>query len=30
MKKSTYIVHDDVIHQGELQKWLLSNRLSTE
>jgi len=30
MKKSTYIVHEEVIHQGELQNWLLSTRLSSE
>jgi hypothetical protein len=30
VKKSTYIVHDDVNHQGELQMWLLNNRLSSE
>jgi len=30
MKKSKSIVHEIVIHQGELQKWLLSTRLSSE
>jgi len=30
MKKSTYIVHGDVIQQGELQTWLLSTRLISE
>jgi len=29
MKKSTDIVHD-ISQQGELEKWLLSTRLSSE
>jgi len=30
MKKSTYIIHIEVVHQGELQKWLLDTGLIGE
>jgi hypothetical protein len=30
LKKTTYVIHDDFVHQGELQKWLLNTGLIDE